>query len=72
MRCQELLRRISKYPSDLKKHTSNSKKKLICPKSKGTSFDRVKAKANLTGGRLETVASNRRARASNEARLPVS
>jgi len=46
---------ISKVFCDRKKHASNSRKKLTCPKIKGTFSDRVQAKAKRSGN-LATVA----------------
>lgn len=44
------LGRISNSERARKKQTSNSKKKLACPKIKGTSLARVQANARLTPG----------------------
>jgi len=47
---------ISNVFCDREKHTSNSRKKFICPKIKGTFSARVQAKAKRIGGNWATVA----------------
>ena len=64
--------RTSKTWRARKKHTSNSRKKLTCPKMMGTESTLAQANANRTGAKPATTADTSTARASAIARLPLS
>ena len=57
---------------DWKKQTSNSEKKLTCPRMTGTSSVRAHANAKSTGGKLRPPPRPTMPRASTDARPPVS
>ncbi len=68
---RQLFGRTSNAERDRKKQTSNSRKKLTCPRITGMASSLAHAKASRTGGNVATVASTRMTRASTEARLPL-